>query len=110
MQASADSRPGLIHAVFFSLHDSTAGTRSQLIDACHRYLEGHEGVLHFAVGSIAEAFDREVNVRDFDVSLLVIFADFDAHERYQSDPRHLRFVAENSANWKAVRVFDSILS
>jgi hypothetical protein len=62
------------------------------------------------VGTLAEGLTRPVNVRDFEVSLHVIFEHMAAHDRYQADPRHVRFMAENRLNWKAVRVFDSILT
>ena len=32
------------------------------------------------------------------------------HDRYQDAPRHQQFIAENKANWKQVRVFDSELA
>jgi hypothetical protein len=50
-----------------------------------------------------------VNDRDFDVALQVMFSDRAAHDRYQTDERHLAFIAENKANWQRVRVFDADL-
>ena len=98
------------HMVYFALHDASPQARAHLIAAAHELLSGHDGVLHFSVGTLAAELQRPVNVRDFEVSLHVIFEHMPAHDRYQSDPRHLRFMAENRSNWKAVRVFDSTLT
>jgi len=51
-----------------------------------------------------------VNDRDFDVALHILFQDQAAHDRYQDDARHHQFIAENQANWKKVRVFDSVVA
>jgi hypothetical protein len=36
-----------------------------------------------------------------------VFKSMAAHEAYQKAERHLKFIEENKANWKKVRVFDS---
>jgi hypothetical protein len=50
---------------------------------------------------------RPVNDRDFDVGLLVLFADKAAHDRYQAAPGHIQFVEENKGSWEKSRVFDT---
>ena len=99
----------LAHMVFFTLADASLAARTKLTAACHKYLSGHEGVLYFSVGTLAAGLEREVNVRDFDVALHVVFENLAAHDRYQVHSRHLRFIEENRSNWKQVRVFDSTL-
>jgi Stress responsive A/B Barrel Domain len=101
------TRTPVAHTVYFSLHDTSPPARARLIAAAQELLSGHDGVLHFSVGTLAEGLSRPVNVRDFEVSLHFIFEHMAAHDLYQTHPRHLRFMAENRANWKAVRVFDS---
>ena len=101
------TRTPVAHMVYFSLHDASAAARARLIASAHELLSGHDGVLHFSVGTLAEGLERPVNVRDFEISLHVVFEHMAAHDRYQTHPRHLRFMAENRSNWKAVRVFDS---
>jgi len=108
--AEDKTRPPVAHMVYFSLHDTSAPARARLIAAAHELLSGHDGVLHFYVGCLARELERAVNVRDFDVSLHIIFEHMAAHDHYQTHPRHLRFMAENRSNWKAVRVFDSNLT
>ena len=95
------------HMVFFSLAEPSAANRERLIAACQKYLSGHEGEMHFFIGSRAAEKQREVNVSDFDVSLHIVFENVAAHDRYQQHPRHVQFVEENSSLWNRVRVFDS---
>jgi hypothetical protein len=99
----------LAHNVFFTLKDRTDAARAGLVDACKRYLSGHPGTVFFACGTLAQDYTREVNVRDFDVALHLVFATPAAHDAYQEAPRHKQFVEENRASWASVRVFDSIV-
>jgi hypothetical protein len=59
------------------------------------------------VGELAEELDREVNDRDFDVALIVVFRNKEAHDAYQVSPRHEKFIQQHKDSWKTVRVFDS---
>ena len=56
----------------------------------------------------AEGLKREVNDRDWDVGLHIIFTDQAAHDAYQLSAAHHQFIAENKASWRKVRVFDSV--
>ncbi|MCS7166393.1 MAG: Dabb family protein [Gemmatales bacterium] len=100
----------LVHNVYFSLKDNTPQARAQLVEACHKYLSGHEGTVFYAAGILAEDLNRPVNDRDFDVALHIVFKDKAAHDRYQEHPRHKKFIEENERLWKKVRVFDSYAS
>lgn len=101
--------PRLAHMVYFELNDDSPEARQKLIDACKKHLSDHPGTVAFAAGVVADEFDREVNDRNWDVSLHLVFRDKAAHDRYADAPSHLRFIEENRANWKSVRVFDSYL-
>ena len=99
----------LAHNVFFTLADKSPANREKLIAACKEYLTDHSGTIFFACGSLAEDLRREVNDRDFDVGLHIVFTDPASHDRYQEAPRHKEFAAENKHLWSRVRVFDSIV-
>jgi hypothetical protein len=101
--------PLLAHNVYFQLADPTPAARQKLVEACHNYLKGHPGEVFFAAGALAEELRREVNDRDFDVALHIVFDSQASHDAYQEAPRHVRFVEENRAGWKKVRVFDSLV-
>ena len=98
----------LIHNVYFSLNDPSDAAKEKLVAACKKYLTGHPGTVFFSAGTLAAECKRPVNDRDFDVALTVVFQDHAAHDAYQTAERHLKFIAENKANWKKVRVFDSL--
>ena len=77
------------------------------MDSCKKYLKKHDGVVFFAAGTVHDDFKREVNDRDWDVSVHVVFKDKAAHDMYQVAEAHKTFIAENRENWKKVRVFDT---
>lgn len=112
-QASASSvdtkSEPLAHIVFFTLAESNDDNRSKLVEACKKYLDKHDGVVYFGVGVNAPEYNREVNDRDYDVALHLIFATAKDQDAYQTHPRHVKFVEECQGLWKKVRVFDSRL-
>jgi hypothetical protein len=99
----------LSHSVFFTLRDRTDAARRALVEGCHKHLTGHAGTAAFFVGTVAD-YDRQVNDRDFDVALHIVFESRAAHDAYQSAPRHDTFIAENATTWAKVRVFDADLA
>jgi hypothetical protein len=106
--AQADGPP-LAHMVYFKLKDSSEASRKKLVDACQKYLSKHPGEMYFNVGVLAKDLKREVNDQEWDVALIVVFKDKAAHDKYQTDSRHLDFIKEEKGNWAKVRVFDAYL-
>ena len=103
------AEPQLAHMVFFTLAEDNAANRDTLVKACQKYLSDHDGTVYFSAGSIADDLTRDVNDRDFDVALHLVFASKAAHDVYQTHPQHLKFIEENKHLWSGVRVFDSYL-
>ena len=99
----------LAHMVFFTLDENTAANRETLIKACYKHLTRHSGTLYFSAGARVADLKRDVNDLKFDVALHIVFASRKDHDTYQDHPRHLKFISENKALWKNVRVFDSHL-
>jgi hypothetical protein len=99
--------PQIGHMVYFQLKESTPENKKKLVEACKKYLSGHPGTVYFSAGVLADSFKREVNDRDWDVALHLVFKDKAAHDVYQDAAKHLQFIEENKAGWKKVRVFDS---
>jgi len=102
-----DKGPMLVHNVFFSLKDGSAEGKKELIASCKKHLKKHPGEAYFAVGPVVDELKREVNDRDFDVALTIVFKNKAAHDQYQDAKRHLQFIEENKEKWKKVRVFDN---
>jgi stress responsive alpha/beta barrel protein len=100
------TRPVVAHMVYFTLKEASPAAQQKLIDDCYRYLKAVPGILYFAVGTRVADLTRPVNVTDFHVGLHVVFESRKAHDDYQVDERHLRFIAENKDNWAQVRIFD----
>lgn len=107
MSTPSASTPLIVHNVYFALNDNSPAAVQHLLGECRKYLEGHSGVVHFSCGTVCASLTRPVNVRDFDVALHVIFRSMADHDAYQVHARHQQFIAENKANWKQVRVFDT---
>ena len=106
-EAPKKAQPMLSHDVYFSLKDNSPQANQKLIAACKKYLTDHPSTVWFAVGPVAEEMKRDVNDRDFDVALHLVFKNKAAHDQYAKAERHLKFIEENKDNWKKVRVFDS---
>ena len=100
----------LAHNVYFALHDESGSAQDSLVKAAKKYLASHPGMIYFAVGRRKTEFQRDVNDRNFQVCLNIVFADQTAHDAYQKAERHFEFIEEQKSNWKHVRVFDSQLS
>ena len=99
--------PPVAHAVYFTLRDRTPAAAARLVASCRRHLTDHAGTVFFSVGTRSLACDREVNDRDWDVALLIVFESHAAHDAYQVADRHQQFIADNATTWAKVRVFDA---
>ncbi|MCX6029338.1 MAG: Dabb family protein [Chloroflexi bacterium] len=100
----------IAHNVYFTLIDNSEAAVQMLLAACQKYLVDHPGIASFACGPLAIDHARDVNDRDWDVGLHIVFTDKAAHDRYQDAPLHQQFIAESKLNWKRVRVFDTVLA
>lgn len=108
--AAEAKAPRLAHSVFFALKDNSEAAKETLLAACQGLFAGNPDITFFATGGPAHDLQRPVNDRDFDVSVLVVFKDKVAHDRFQENQRHLKLIEEHKGNWKKVRVFDSYLN
>lgn len=107
--SSDESNIPFAHMVFFTLTDRSMTTRTRFVEACHRYLAGHDGQTHFSVGTRATEMQRPVNDLSFNVAMHMIFIDKEAYEAYTRDPRHEEFVTATAGLSTDRRVFDSYL-
>ena len=64
----------LSHSVYFALKEPTPEARQKLVDSCKQRLSQHPGVVYFAAGTLCDEVKGGLNVRDFDVVLLMVFS------------------------------------
>mgnify|MGYP003565180875 CR=1 FL=1 len=102
--------PKIAHIVYFELADASEPKVEELISEIKKYLNDHPGLESFGVGRLNQDLSREVNDKDFHVSLHTLFSNRQAHDDYQVSARHVQFIEKNKSNWKKVRVFDSNLA
>jgi len=106
--AEKAASPSLLsHNVYFALKEPTPENKQKLVDSCKKHLSQHAGLVYFATGALCEEAKGGLNVRDFDVALIMVFADHEALHTYAASAPHQKFIAENAASFKGVRVFDA---
>lgn len=107
----AEKAPKMLsHDVYFTLKADSPKAKEALVAGCKKFLSEHPGVVWFAAGALVEEHDRDVNDRDFDVALHIVFKDKASHDKYQEADGHHKFIDEFNENWESVRVFDSWLT
>ncbi len=107
----AEKAPKMLsHDVYFTLKNDSPKAKEALVAGCKKFLSEHKGIVWFAAGALVEEHDREVNDRDFDVALHIVFKDKASHDTYQEADSHHKFIEEYNENWESVRVFDSWLT
>jgi len=106
---TSSDQPALAHLVYFTLKDPTPESCENLIAACRKYLTDHPGTIHFGVGPRAEAYARPINDIQFDIALVLLFANQADHDRYQESQRHQQFLSEQLDHCAQVRVFDALI-
>ncbi|HYE03959.1 MAG TPA: Dabb family protein [Planctomycetota bacterium] len=98
----------LIHAVYFWLKPGLAAGEVARFVRGLRSLAAIGSVQRAYVGTPAATVERGVVDASFSYALTVFFADVAAHDAYQVDPLHARFLAECSTLWREVRVYDAV--
>lgn len=96
-----------VHHVYFWLqHADNAEDHNKLVDGLKK-LSAVKTIKQFHIGKPA-ATSRDVIDGSYSVSWFTLFDTKADQDSYQSDPIHLKFVAECAALWKKVIVFDSV--
>ena len=97
----------LYHCVYFWLKPGL--TAAQCAEF-RRGIETLKQIKHaekIAVGAPAATEKRPVVDSSYDAALIVVCRDVAAHDAYQADPIHLKFVAECKHLWTRVQIYDS---
>jgi hypothetical protein len=99
--------PYIGHMVYFKLKDGSPEARKKFIDSCDALLSDHPGTVYYSTGVLADEFKGQVNDREFDIALTLVFDSKASHDKYQVSEKHVKFVNDNKAAMEKVRVFDS---
>ncbi len=95
-----------VHSVYFWLLPTTGEPERAAFVSALRGLLTIASIEQGFIGPPAATRD-EVIEHGYSYALTLLFADQAAHDRYQIDPLHEKFVADFSALFAQVRVFDS---
>lgn len=96
-----------VHTVFFWLANPGSDTDRQGLRAGLETLKSIEHADAAYVGKPAET-RRPVIDHSYDFSLTLVFRDKAAHDAYQIDPTHLKFVDDCARYWQRVQVYDAV--
>ena len=98
---------GFIHHVYFWLENpESTDDRIRLIEGLNK-LSKAPIIKDFHIGKPA-ATNRDVIDSTYAVSWLLLFANKEDQDSYQTDPMHLKFVDECAHLWNKVVVYDTV--
>ncbi len=96
-----------IHHVYFYLNNpGSADDRAKLVEGLNKLATVATIQQHYI--GVPASTDREVIVKDYDVSWMCFFKNLEEEELYQKDSIHLKFIADYGHLWKTVKVYDSV--
>ena len=97
----------LVHTVYFWLKpEITAAQRAEFVRLVHKLGE-IKSVEKIYVGQPAKTEKRAIIDDSYSVALTVLCKDIAAHDAYQVDPIHLKFIADCKAFWNRVQIYDA---
>lgn len=98
----------LVHTVLFWLkEDLNDAQRTEFRDALEtlKQIKSADAVY---IGNPAATKPRPGVIEDtYDFCLTIVFKDLAAHDTYQVDPAHKKFIQTYSSLWKQVRIYDA---
>jgi hypothetical protein len=100
------NEPMLIHSVYFWFKPDAAPAVVQEFEAGLRRLASISEVQQAHFGRPAATPKRDVIDDTYAWGLVAVFADLEAHDRYQDHPLHQDFLRDFAASWQQVRVYD----
>lgn len=108
MSSPTHTPPKLVHHVFFWLKNPDSQEDLARLLAGIRGLARIETVRGIHVGVPASTEKRDVVDNSYSASEILYFDDTAGQQAYQDHPLHKQFVAECSALWSKVVVYDAV--
>ena len=100
-------KDAFIHHVFFWLKNPNSAEDELYLVEGLKKLSAAGTIKSFHIGKPA-ATNREVIENTYAISWLLLFANKEDQDIYQTDPIHLKFIEECSHLWSTVIVYDTI--
>lgn len=95
-----------VHHVFFWLHENLSEEDVDKFEKGVKTLLTIDCMKAGDVGKPAST-NRPVIDNSYSYSLLTIFDDLQAHDKYQEHPTHLKFIEDCKHLWSRVLIYDS---
>jgi hypothetical protein len=96
----------LVHTVFFWLKRDLDSAQREAFLAGVESLRGIASVDTMYVGTPSATY-RPIIDRTYDIGLTVLMKDLEAHDAYQVDPIHLKFVEQFGPYWERAVIYDA---
>jgi hypothetical protein len=96
-----------VHHVYFWLNNPDSKADLEKLKEGLTKLSKVQTIRQFHIGKPADT-SRDVIDGSYSISWFTLFDNAADQESYQKDPIHLKFVADYSALWKKVVVYDSV--
>ncbi len=103
-----EEKPALVHHVFFWLKNPDSKEDLAKLIAGVKSLSKIETIRKIHVGVPASTEKRDVVDNSYSVSELMFFDDTAGQKTYQDHPIHQKFIADCSALWEKVVVYDTM--
>lgn len=97
----------LIHTVYFWLKPELTPAQRADFRRGVESLSGIKAVEKVYVGTPAATEKRPIIDDSYSVALTVVCKDVAAHDAYQVDPLHLKFVEQFKSFWTRVQIYDA---
>jgi len=97
----------LVHNVYFWLKEGLTEEEKSQFRTGVGTLAKIESTTHVFMGEPAGTEPRPIIDRSYDLGLTVVLEDIAAHDEYQADPIHLKFIKDCGHLWDRVQIYDA---
>lgn len=104
LQAKKKKNTMIVHQVFFWLHKPESDLKD-VMEGC-RTIGSLDSAKDYLVGVPAKTPKRDVVEDSYHIALTVYFDSMEAHDIYQEDADHLKFIDDHKHKWAKVQVYD----
>ncbi len=99
--------PTIMHTVYIWLKEDLSEADEQAFVQSCKSLSTIESVKRLRMGKPSNTENREVVDQSYSYGMNIEFVDLAAHDAYQVDPIHLKFIEDHKDKWTKVVVYDN---